>query len=119
MRKRRNRICATIAVLQIFAAFADVPYDFSGNFDVSNEAGPVKAEFGRAKLIPDGQNHWGTLVVTTPSRVTVPIGDGATEFTASGGVDVDSKVDSCARFRILAPDGRVLCEKEGVKKGVD
>ena len=112
-----KRLCATIAVLHIFAAFADVPYDFSGNFDISDEAGPVKAEFGRAKLIPDGQNHWGTLVVTTPSRVTVPIGDGATEFTASGGVDSDSKVDSCARFRVLAPDGRVLCEKEGVKKG--
>ena len=93
-----------------------VPYDFSGNFDISDETGPVKPKFGRGCL--KGQNLWGTLVVTTPSRITVPLGTGAQELAATAGVDCDSKVDSGARFRILAPDGRVLCVKSDVRKGM-
>ena len=107
---------AFILTAYLGAVAAAVPYAFSGNFDISDETGPVKPKFGRGCL--KGQNLWGTLVVTTPSRITVPLGTGALELVATAGVDCGSKVDSGARFRILAPDGRVLCVKGDVRKGM-
>lgn len=83
--------------------------------DVSQEAGPRPARTGATHTC--GKIHWRSLNVTSPSRVTIPLGGGAKGFTSAPGIADRSNVDSGARFRVLAPDGKVLWEKDGVRKG--
>ena len=83
--------------------------------DVSNETGPNPARVGYVCIA--NQQNWAALCVTTPSRVTIPLGEGAETFDAMLGVSCHTKVDSGACFKVIAPDGKVLWEKEGAKKG--
>ena len=46
------------------------------------------------------------------------LGGGAVSLSAVSGVDCRNEVDEPATFRIVAPDGKVMWEKAGVKKGV-
>lgn len=100
--------------LAAFCASADVKYPVT-TMDISNEAGPKSATLGSVCIAR--RTHWASLSVTTPSRVTIPLGEGATHLDAIAGVDCNTKVDSAAVFRVLAPDGRVLWREGDVRKG--
>ena len=108
-------IVLAVATSCALGVCADVKYQIP-NMDVSNEAGPHKASLGSVCIAR--QRRWASLSVTTPSRVTIPLGKGATAFGATAGVDCNTKVNAAADFRVLAPDGRVLWEETGVRKGV-
>ena len=97
------------------AALADVKYGIQA-MDVSNEAGSHKPEC-KAVCIAGAKHLAGALSVTAPSRLTIPLGGGATAFDATAGVDCGSEVDDAADFRVRAPDGRVLWEKKGIWMG--
>ena len=98
-----------------FAYSADVRYEIQ-NFDTSNEAGPHKPTY-RAVCIARKTYWTGALSVTAPSRLTIPLGSGAIRFEATAGVDCKTAVDGAADFRVIAPDGKVLWEKKGIRKG--
>jgi len=103
-----SAVCATLC------AQAALQYEIA-MMDVSKEAGPNPAKIGYICIAK--QDNWAALCVTTPSRVTIPLGEGAETFGAMLGVSCHSKVDSEADFKVVAPDGKVLWEKSGVKKG--
>jgi len=111
----RNAVMLVVAACCAFGVSADVKYQIP-NMDVSHEAGPHKASIGSVCIAR--QRRWAALSVTTPSRVTIPLGKGATAFDATAGVDCGTKVDAAADFRVLASDGRVLWEGKGTRKGV-
>ncbi|MCR5750984.1 MAG: NPCBM/NEW2 domain-containing protein [Kiritimatiellae bacterium] len=96
-------------------AFAGIKYDIP-MMDLKNEAGPNGTHVGGLCLA--GKKYWASLCVKTPSRVTIPLGGGAVSLSAVSGVDCRNEVDEPATFRIVAPDGKVMWEKAGVKKGV-
>ena len=98
-----------------FAYSADVRYEIQ-NFDTSNEAGQHKPTY-RAVCIARKTYWTGALSVTAPSRLTIPLGSGAIRFEATAGVDCKTAVDGAADFRVIAPDGKVLWEKKGIRKG--
>ena len=107
---------AMLATLATFTtAFAGIKYDIP-MMDVKNEAGPHGTSIGDVCLA--GKKYWASLRVKTPSRVTIPLGGGAVSLRALCGVDCRNEVAQPAAFRIVTPDGRVLWEKSGVKKGV-
>ena len=105
--------CAVAATFT--TAFADVKYDIP-MMDVSREAGPHGTRIGDVCLA--GKKYWASLCVKTPSRVTIPLGGGAVSLQAVCGVDCRNEVAQPATFRIVTPDGRVLWERSGIKKGV-
>ena len=96
-------------------AFADVKYELPA-MHVLVDGKSVQAK--HSKICLAGKKGYLALSVTTPSRVTFPLGGGATSLDSAVGVDCRTTVDSAADFRVLAPDGRVLWEKNGVRKGV-
>ena len=107
---------AILAALATFTtAFAGIKYDIP-MMDISNEEGPHEARLGDVCLA--GKKYWASLCVKAPSRVTIPLGGGAVSLNAVCGVDCRSAVNEPAAFRIVAPDGKVMWEKVGVKKGV-
>lgn len=107
---------AILAALATFTtAFAGIKYDIP-MMDISKEAGPNGTRLGDVCLA--GKKYWASLCVKTPSRVTIPLGGGAVSLQAVCGVDCRNEVDEPATFRIVAPDGKTLWEKAGVKKGV-
>ena len=111
----RNAVIFAVALCCTLSVCADVKYQIP-NMDVSNEAGPHKASLGCVCIAR--QRRWAALSVMTPSRVTIPLGKGATAFDATAGVDCNTKVNAAADFRVCAPDGRVLWEEKSVRKGV-
>ena len=109
-------ILSILATLATFTtAFAGIKYDIP-MMDISKEAGPNGVHIGDVCLA--GKKYWASLCVKTPSRVTIPLGGGAVSLSAVSGVDCRNEVDEPATFRIVAPDGKVMWEKAGVKKGV-
>lgn len=82
--------------------------------DVSRESGERPARTGAVQM-KSGKMHWRSLNVTTPSCVTVPLGGKATRFRATLSVAGNSKGEGLT-YRVLAPDGKVLAEKKGVRK---
>ena len=111
------KVAHNIALVGVCAAlYAQAGQKFEvAMMDVSNEAGPNPAKVGYICIAK--HQDWAALCVTTPSRVTIPLGQGAETFGAMLGVSCHTKVDSGACFRVIAPDGRVLWEKDGAKKG--
>ena len=105
--------CAVAATFT--TAFAGIKYDIP-MMDVKNEAGPHGTSIGDVCLA--GKKYWASLRVKTPSRVTIPLGGGAVSLQAVCGVDCRNEVAQPATFRIVTPDGRVLWERSGIKKGV-
>ena len=112
-RKVKLAILATLATFT--TAFAGIKYDIP-MMDVRDEAGSNESRLGDMCIA--GKKHWGVLCVKTPSRVTIPLGGGAVSLEAVCGVDCRNEVDEPAAFRIASPDGKVLWEKSGVRKGV-
>ena len=84
--------------------------------DISREAGKTPAKTGAIHTCK--KIHWRSLNVVAPSRVTIPLGGNAVNFTAAPGVADKSKGEGLT-FKVLAPDGKVLWEKADVKKGVE
>ena len=111
--KMKLAILATLATFT--TAFAGIKYDIP-MMDTSKEAGPNGVHIGDVCLA--GKKYWASLCVKTPSRVTIPLGGGAVSLSAVSGVDCRNEVDEPATFRLIAPDGKVMWEKAGVKKGV-
>ena len=111
--KMKLAILATLATFT--TAFAGIKYDIP-MMDISKEAGPNGVHVGDVCLA--GKKYWASLCVKTPSRVTIPLGGGAVSLNAVCGVDCRNEVDEPATFRIVAPDGKTLWEKSGIKKGV-
>ena len=96
--KRRFRPGVAIASAAILcfgaiSAVADVKYSVT-TMNVSNEAGPKPATLGSVCIAR--KTSWASLSVTTPSRVTIPLGGNATVLTASAGVDCNTKNDASA-----------------------
>ena len=83
--------------------------------DVSRETGRQPAKTGMVRTC-GGKIHWRSLNVVAPSRVTIPLGRGATRFDATPSVPDGSKASVLA-FRVLTPTGKVLWEKADVTKG--
>ena len=104
-----------MAVGCALCVFADVKYELPA-MHVLVDGKSVQAK--HSKICLAGKTGYLALSVTTPSRVTFPLGGGATALDSAVGVDCRTTVDSAADFRALAPDGRVLWEKKGVRKGV-
>ena len=102
------------AVCAALCAQAGLKYEIA-MMDISKEEGPNPVKIGYICIAK--QDNWAALCVTTPSRVTIPLGEGAETFGAALGVSCHSKVDSEACFKVLAPDGSVLWERSGIKKG--
>ena len=105
----------TMAACCALCAFADVKYELPA-MHVLVDGKSVQAK--HSKICLAGKKGYLALSVTTPSRVTFPLGGGATRLDSAVGVDCRTTVDSAADFRVLAPDGRVLWERKGVRKGV-
>ena len=110
-----RRLLLPVVCAAVMSASAGVKYEIA-MMDVSNEAGPNRATIDDYVCL-EGWKSYGSLKVKTPSRVTIPLGGGALWLEATFGVDCRSTVDAPATFRILAPDGRVLHQEEGAKKG--
>ena len=106
---------AMVAVCAL-SAFADVRYELPA-MHVLVDGKSVQAKHSQICLA--GKKGYLALSVTTPSRVTFPLGGGAMRLDSAVGVDCRTTVDSAADFRVLAPDGKVLWEKKGVRKGVE
>ena len=100
----------------VLCAFADVKYELPA-MHILVDGKSVQAK--HSKICLAGKKGYLALSVTTPSRVTFPLGGGAMRLDSAVGVDCRTTVDSAADFRVLAPDGKVLWEKKGVRKGVE
>ena len=111
----RNAILPIVATTWALGAAADMKYEIPA-LQVSAGTGSVQAV--HSKVCVAGKNIHLSLSVTTPSRVTFPLGGAATRLATGAGVDCRTTVDAAADFRVLAPDGRVLWERTGVRKGV-
>ena len=119
MKIRQPFVAASLLAMSascVLCAFADVKYELPA-MHVLVDGKSVQAK--HSKICLAGKKGYLALSVTTPSRVTFPLGGGAMRLDSAVGVDCRTTVDSAADFRVLAPDGKVLWEKKGVRKGVE